>query len=252
MKNIKRNRCSNCKEYSSFILLFTFIWIGLFNVGKGQENENLYPAWFVTAPKGAVTAVGYAPISYYPENGIKMARENALLNLAKVLRTTVIGEEASILSGGEHFYAGNTFKEYPDSFIVDYLKNAIVYLDTAIVQNMILVLASDSRLVVDKTLKTLPDNPAWITTLPSDSLGIYSVGISQKYFYETNSWLNAEQNMRLQMAMILKTEVKDLVKNYSPFYQEVQQSKVESILINCQVVARARKGDIFYVLGKLY
>lgn len=221
-----------------------------FTVATSAQSGQ-YPSWFVTAPSGAVTAVGYAPRSYYPDNAIARAVENALHNLNLALQTDVVGQEAALIQSDQHLYAGNTFRELTDSTRLSLLTQTAIFLDTTITEQMVLVLAAAKTLTVESDSISLPDSPDWIIETPEQNGFVYAVGVSQVYFREPSGWLAAERDMRLRMAFTLEIRLTGLVKSHNQYYQEVQHSTVKQRLRNCHVIARARQGDILFVLGRM-
>jgi len=230
-------------------ILSSFFVIFLTSYGFGQKN--FYPSWFVTAPEGAVTAVGYALSSYYPENAIQLACENAFYNLASFKSTRFKGEEGTISVPNGHLYAGNNFVEIIDSTLLENLSNQIVYLDTTIVGSLTLVLVSDEHIDISKELVEVNRLPIWINQLPDATNELYAIGVSPIYFREVSSWLQAEKDARLQLALSLGIRIKTMEKQLNESYQEITQYSVDQILKNVKVVARAKAENILYVLVKM-
>jgi hypothetical protein len=221
----------------------------LIKILPGQEYN--YPSWFLYAPRGAVTAVGYASKSYYPENAIETACEQARENLARYASVRILGEEGLIIQGDQFYYSGNNFREEIDSLLFEYYKSATVYLDTSVIGDLCLVFVSDRSLSYEESLLSSENLTSWIHELPKSSDFIYAMGIARLYFHEISSWLEAERDARIQLALTLCAEVKSHTRMYNQSFREVSLSKVDQVLQDIQIVARARTNDIFYILVKM-
>ena len=223
------------------------VWL-FFQTGNSQ---NLYPAWFVHVPPSAPTAVGYAPAGYYIHPSIERAIENGLRNLALTYMTRVSGEEGGQIVAELHRYAGNTYRIEPDSTMLARLKKRMVILDTAITRNMILVLVSTSPITVDTNRIPLPDTAGWITEIPTGDTNLYSIGVSDTYFYEHSGWQRAEKDMRIKMALAQEVKVNHLARASSNRQDEVFRFRLRQMITGCQVVERVKCNHILYVLGRM-
>ncbi|SVC15206.1 uncharacterized protein METZ01_LOCUS268060, partial [marine metagenome] len=103
----------------------------------GGDQEAL-PAWFVRMPEepGVVYAVGYARAYAVYDSAAAAAARDAAHRLRMAMGSAIIGERLfQTLPGGQVMYQGEKFAEQPLYEVTP------VYLDTAQVGGMILVLA---------------------------------------------------------------------------------------------------------------
>lgn len=213
-------------------------------------GQSAYPPWFLHMPNvdGVMFAVGYAPPHVTFEDAALAASQDARRQLGLVLRSEVRVEVLlETKPGGQVFFRGETFSEdgVPDSAV------SVVYLDTAQVGDMTLVLAASAPVATPTvaSLAALSDQaPAWTTSLPSRKTGLYAVGVAPKYSYEHNCWLEAERHARRQLAFSVVTRQRQLSRAVEGWGSDVTASATSVILRGALVEARWRNERVCFVL----
>lgn len=107
------------------------------------------------------------------------------------------------------------------------------------------VSGSDDQLINITSMST----PQWVEHIPESSAYWYAVGIAPKYYYETSSWFQAEQEARKYLAFSKGISIRDLTK-VSRSGESKQVLEVEVEVKNIEVIARwrSRENDLFYCL----
>ena len=223
--------------------MFIFIIFSLLT----QKN---YPKWFLRMPvhqNETYFVVGYAPHYAYLSSSFKEAREDIKRESAFIIRTRITGERGFIKGGPETAYMGETIKEYPDTEAVKEIN--ITVLDSVVVKGMVLMLAEIGNKSKKKYhLFSSPTN--WWEKLPEQKGYIFAVGGSPIYYYEHNSWKEAEHNARIALAMEIYTGVKSLRAYAGEMNKGITQESVNVVLEGAQIVARHidKEKGICYVL----
>ena len=226
----------------------------------GTSNSQEYPRWFLDQ-RGLSCSnmiVGYANSSYFPDSSVAQAVLNGCENFVRNRRIHFSGGQAYWSTEAGTFWMGSDFKEEFDEGELPLVKVSLHVIDTMKTQNMTAVLMSpfDCELKpIEKITKNVSriDTPKWTETPPEDDVFFYAVGVSNKYYYESSSWLEAERMARKNMARNVIIDVQAIQKIDDREGQEIRNEDVRVTMINLETVARWRdlRDDLFYVLIRM-
>jgi hypothetical protein len=234
-----------------FIIVF-IVMVGLADFLQAQH----YPDWFLnpTLIHCMQSISGIAEKSYLSDSAISYAISNGLKQqninngIEVTAETSYWGTEAG------KYCLWKTYEETPCNNITnnqDYQRNTKKVFTN---ENLFFVLLADTACEVSESWGRLIEvktasPPQWIEHIPESTTYWYAVGIAPKYYYETSSWFQAEQEARKYLAFSKGVSIKDVTKvSESGESQQVLEVNVE--LKNIEVVARWRnlKNDLFYCL----
>lgn len=236
----------------------TFICLFLLNIGWGAEAASqVYPRWFLfqgEIPSNRI-AVGYVRPSVYRDSSTSYAFRSGCTSYAMYRRISLSGSEAFWATEGGTAWMGSDIQISYDTSAADDAQKEFCVLDTYHDRVKTIVLAGDSGLTVDASMKAVipvssVQKPDWVETLPEHPQMVYAVGEAEEYFYETSSWELAEKIARLSMGRQIGTTVTGLQKLSDTEGQDVRHDVFRTVLHDVKVIARWRdlKKKIFYVL----
>jgi hypothetical protein len=178
-----------------------------------------YPEWFLNSStiNCSRSLIGIAEksylsdstISYAISNGIKQQKINNGIEVQA--ETSYWGTEAG------KYCLWKKYEETPCNKITDdqdfQRDKSKVFAN----ENLVFVLLIDS---VCETLETSVQSidvkkvspPKWVEHIPEPATYWYAVGIAPKYYYETSSWSQAEQEARKYLAFSMGVSIKDVTK----------------------------------------
>ncbi len=222
----------------------------------GSLQAQHYPDWFLnpTLIHCPHSVSGIAEKSYLSDSAISYAISNGLRqqninnSIDVQAETSYWGTEAG------KYCLWRKYEETPSNKIIDnqdFQKNTkkifknenLVFV--LLVDSMCEVSESDARSIDVRRLVT----PQWVEHIPESSIYWYAVGIAPKYYYETSSWSQAEQEARKYLAFSKGIFIRDVTK-VSGWGESKQVLEVNVELKNIEVIARWRdiKNDLFYCL----
>lgn len=218
-----------------------------------------YPCWFLNQGmvpcKGLV--VGYANASYYPDSAASQAFDNACQNYTLQNTTIISGAESFWDVEGRVFWMGNTYSEKTDTSLTAWAALTLKPLAVYSRKEMVVVLVGPvacATMIPETLLAAVPLNskPIWVETLPEEKTYIYAMGMSQQYYFEISSWLEAEAMARRNIAKSCLILVQSMQK-YDGKLEQLHHEVVEGHLIGAQVMARwmDKSKNIFYVLIRM-
>jgi hypothetical protein len=222
----------------------------------GSLQAQHYPNWFLnptfihcthsvsgTAEKSYLSD---SAISYAISNGLKQQNINNGIDVQA--ETSYWGTEAG------KYCVWRKYEETPNNKMIDnqdfqrntkkiFMNENLVFV--LLVDSMCEVSESDARSIDVKRAST----PQWVEHIPESSTYWYAVGIAPKYYYETSSWSQAEQEARKYLAFSKGISIRDVTK-VSGWGESKQVLEVNVELKNIEVIARWRdiKNDLFYCL----
>jgi len=243
--------------YTLFKLKFIVsLILYLSTVVSAQE----YKLWFLE--QGSLnctdTAVGYAKRSYYNDStAIIIATQNAYKNFVVQNRVNISGEQAFWTTEIGNAWMGSDIKEVYDTNRSSIISRNVILLDRMLSNDFVAILISDRECELSPLNKFVVSinslmRPAWVDIKPQESDYYYAVGIAPEYYYESNSWMEAEKRARLNLARILYTKIESLQKK-NIGTQEIKKEKLSVELKEITFVARWKDEikKICYVLNKI-
>ena len=193
----------------------------------------------------------YSSVTTAMENAAKNYVQNAGMFLSrgdKVFESTEMGT----------FWIGNDITVSFDTTQIDLVKDNLIKIDSFVVENLTVVFTSKPSLEISNKSNKLIDVsstelPAWITRLPTTQGFIFASVASEKYYYESSSWLQAENKCRIELAKQIFIEIQQLGKYNHTEGQSIKKEEVKAILKNISVEARwvDVEKEIYYVLMKM-
>ncbi len=220
-------------------------------------SSQSYPYWFLYPSKANCgdATVGYSVSGYYDDSIAVAALENGCENYAK--------NNLSIIKGGQGFWStemgtfwmGSDIYISYDTLLAIYAKEKLKQIDTFSNGRLSAVLIAETECeypsdIIDITKTSKPN---WIEELPQFNEYLYSVGLSQGYYYESSSWKKAEDNARIELARLFLTKISALSKKDSNEGQVIKEENIDVKLTNVGVTQRwvDVSNNIFYVLIRM-
>lgn len=207
-------------------------------IGLLSTNYNTveYPYWFLQMPIGEEEffVVGYSPRYHYLSSSIEKAKLVAKRKIATHLRDSIFGERAFSLSPLGKIYLSETINEIFDTTAIKNIEISII--DTAIFANMVIILASTEE--EGKLPPPIIKDTTWVVGIPSIPGWILETGAAPIYEHEHNSWLAAEKDARVSLAMTLEYHLKDLKKYDEKSVSGVSLESVNSVISGVHTIAR--------------
>jgi hypothetical protein len=215
-----------------------------------------YPEWFLnpTTIHCSKSLIGIAEKSYLSDSTISYAISNGIKQ--QILNNGIEVQAETSYWGTEagKYCIWRKYEETPYDNINDnqdyqrYTKKVFAN------ENLVFVLLVDSAYeALEASVRSIDvkkvSSPKWVEHLPESATYWYAVGIAPKYYYETSSWFQAEQEARKYLAFSKGVSIKDVTK-VSGSGESKQDLEVNVELKNIEVVARWRdiKNDLFYCL----
>ncbi len=238
----------NSTDYLNKGIKYTLLHILLFylvgctaKIQTHSEKEILLPAWFWDSP--ASTAVGYSLPHQDSEDAYADAFRDAAWRLFCDERCRVAGEKAVASSPEGTMQMGSTLQIEVDSSGFEAFSKSIVRLDSAVTQSMRVVLVGRSNITIDRTPVTAP-----ITALDNGSTP-FGYGSAPLYHHESSSWIEAEYQARLELALQAYSRFKGSSERIDDEILKTSVTGTDVILTNTQTVHRRmdRKNGIVRV-----
>jgi hypothetical protein len=218
--------------------------------------ENVYPDWFFNSPPEFY--VGYSDERSYVDSAIRSAAREAAINYVKSKEVRIAGEQGMATFAVGKIPVGSTIKELYNENEAGRLGESMVAVDMFQRGRTVTVLASpDSSKSMTGSRRIdaarLP-KPSWVNTIPEKEGYVYSTGLAPVYYYENNSWREAERKARINLALSLYTKVRLLQKKLdSDYYREYSFEETNATLRGMTIVSRWKDvaNRICYVLVKM-
>jgi len=214
----------------------------LCHVCKSLSNECLaggeyLPSWFWAPPVFADIrcSVGYANEYEYAASSYNAAFDNAALRIWYD-RSSRIKVNSGILSlHDETMFLEGTSQISTDTLGFAAFKGSLVRVDSCWVENLVLMLVSTRPITVETNLTAPPTPPVEFDSLPGLT---YGVGHAPAYYYSSSSWLDAEIDARLEMALCAFSNVRVHVRMFDQLYGRYSIRKADVLAKDIRVVAR--------------
>ena len=219
-----------------------------------EKSQAEYPAWFLEVPfsYGSEYSIGFCQPCLNSDSSATIARTNAVWSLVKQSRLLVTTEAGIARNNTEVFHGGEDTKLTIDSTLLENYYDASTIIEKFYYGNMLIVLVGPS----DKIPPQGKDENSygdWTLELPADDSYYYSMGIAPEYYYETSSWIEAENIAVTDMAKQISVDIKALGKYYDSDVYQISSEKGSAVLRNWGIAARKYDEDkkTYYVLIKM-
>ncbi len=234
--------------------IYVSLLIVFFAVNLSAQN---YPRWFLFPCEYSEFQIGYVNVGSSPDSTLlKLALENASISYAKKgeIKVSVV---KSFYGAGTGTAVTHKLKSlaYDTSLAIDFAESDTIFCEYK-KKNIFFGLYGNSKSAESINNEVLDcsnyNNPCEVKEFQNDTNSIYSIGVSEKYFYETSSWAMAEDNALEQIAESLRNNVNEEVR---VAYDQIAGERTVKIAqrVNGYTILRryydsAKK--VFYVLAK--
>lgn len=209
-----------------------------------------YPDWFLFPGGISVEnlSTGYSNKSFYQDSAYSAAYRNSLENFKLFNNNKITGSQKYWISFEGTMDAGRYFNEIIDSSNSDISLQKLKAFNYA---NLLAVLVVDEKITEINVSEK--NDTSWVTKIPEETGFLYSLGISKNYYYEKNSWLEAEKNARINLAKQISVKIKSLSKKENNFIEEARKEEVAVELKKAKIWRRYKdcKKKLYYVLVRM-
>lgn len=206
--------------------------VGLYTTYYSLE----YPDWFFKMPVGEEDffVVGYSEKYHYLSSSIEKAKQVARQKIAIHIRDSISGQRAFSLNAVGKAYISETINEVFDTAVIKNIEISVI--DTAIFENMVIILATSGK--GEYIPSPLVKDTSWILDIPEIPGWVLESGAAPIYEHECNSWLAAERDARVSIAMALEYHLEDLKKYDETSVRGVSVETVNSVITGVHAIAR--------------
>ncbi len=208
--------------------------IGLYITDTYNNLE--YPDWFLKMPVGEEDffVVGYSKKYHYISSSIEKAKQVAKQKITTHIRDSVSGQRAFSLSSVGKAYISETINEIFDTSVIKNIEVSVI--DTAILENMVIILAKSGK--EEYIPPPLVKDTLWVINIPVIPGWIIESGTAPIYEHEHNSWLAAERDARVSLAMALEYHLEDLKKYNETNIKGISIETVNYVITGVHTIAR--------------
>ncbi len=219
-----------------------------------HANQSLtYPMWFWQPPisQNLPVAVGYAPAYYRDESSQQAAIDDAVQQLAKQMQVGISGERIII-----DRRQAEKFDEIVPPDMLNLVLDSHVVLATHQMPEQFLVLLGMGEVKLNRklVLASSRSKPDWLSQLPESTASLYGVGHCSRPSLRLHSgWREAERNALVDLALTLKSYVRNLTKQLNSQTGRVLSVQTNVVLSRIQVVERwyDRQNRSYHVLMEM-
>ena len=219
-----------------------------------HANQSLtYPMWFWQPPisQNLPVAVGYAPAYYRDESSQQAAIDDAVQQLAKQMQVGISGERIII-----DRRQVEKFDEIVPPDMLKLVSDSHVVLATHQMPEQFLVLLGMGEVKLNRklVLASSRSKPDWLSQLPESTASLYGVGHCSRPSLRLHSgWREAERNALVDLALTLKSYVRNLTKQLNSQTGRVLSVQTNVVLSRIQVVERwyDRQNRSYHVLMEM-
>jgi hypothetical protein len=117
-----------------------------------------------------------------------------------------------------------------DTTLVQFYFNSLSIVDSFQTNSLTFVLASETKHRLNGKFVNINSiqQPTWVENIPRSNIYKYSVGISEAYYSDTESWENSEENARIELAKGNKIKSRQLQKKLDSQYTDIVNEIVEA------------------------
>ena len=203
--------------YKILLVIFLLTFSGCATKIPSESQEKmLFPKWFWHPPKlkSGVVAVGYSPSYYSPGEAIAAAELNGIVTLAKQMSVKIRGGKAYVKDDNGLHSAGEKIEElFAEEPHVRLKKNHYL-LGKHVSKGCTIVLVSIKNIKISSELMQPGSKPKWVNKPPDKDGYIHATGQCARGMYGANSWLMAERNARIKLAMSVETKLQSVNKRF--------------------------------------
>ena len=212
-----------------------------------------YPMWFWQPPisQNLPVAVGYAPAYYRDESSQQAAIDDAVQQLAKQMQVGISGERIII-----DRRQVEKFDEIVPPDMLKLVSDSHVVLATHQMPEQFLVLLGMGEVKLNRklVLASSRSKPDWLSQLPESTASLYGVGHCSRPSLRLHSgWREAERNALVDLALTLKSYVRNLTKQLNSQTGRVLSVQTNVVLSRIQIVERwyDRQNRSYHVLMEM-
>jgi len=219
------------------ILVFNWLIIGcsapVQSLKPGFEPV-LLPVWFWNTPRisGVSLAVGYSPLHRESEYAYKEAFQDAAWRLFCDRRCRIYGEKGIASSPEGTMQMGSTIRIEVDSTGFSAFSKKLVKLDSVATKTMRIILVGTAKVEINKARISVPD---FEIDNPERDLGLGSAPI---YYHESSSWIEAEREARIQLALDAQAEFMGTSETVDEMILQTSVTKTDVTLTGIQTLHR--------------
>lgn len=205
--------------------------------GDAPVDAPQFPSWFWETPlvDEVEVAVGYAPTYYTFTSSVNEAFDDAARRLWRDRYCRIQSVEAYSTTGAERMFMGRIFRfSYPEEGFEDF-KKSLVIVDTFAMPELTSVLVATKPFSIEKRLIPSPDNSPILSIGPNTPRGF---GIGQLYYYWANSFREAEEFARINLAYSTWCKVLGLDLSDPQNLLKVSELQTDLILTGIKSVRR--------------
>jgi len=222
------------------LLIFSGCAARMTGIPSSESQEDMvFPEWFWHSPRlESGIAVGYSPSYYYPKEAIAAAELNGVETLAKQMSVRIKGGKAYMKDHKGIHFAGEKIEELFAEESYNRLKKNHYFLDKHVSKGCTIVLVSTEDIPISNEPRAPGLRPKWVNRLPKEDGCIYATGQCARGMYSANSWLMAERNARIELAMSVETKLQGMSKRLGYWSNGTFISEVDVVLDGIQIVKR--------------
>ena len=208
------------------------------SVNSDVNRSFTYPMWFWQPPiiQDLPVAVGYAPTYYRDESSQQVAIEDAVQQLAKQVLVRISGERIII-----DRRQAEKFDQTVPPEVLKLVSDGHVVLATHQMPEQFLVLLGVGETELNRKLVPADDRskPSWLSQLSESKTSLYGVGhYSRPSLRSHNAWHEAERNALIDLALTLKSYVRNLTKRLNSQAGQALSVQTDVMLSRIQVIER--------------
>ena len=202
------------------------------------DQSLTYPMWFWQPPisQDLPVAVGYAPAYYRDESSQQVAIEDAVQQLAKQVLVRISGERIII-----DRRQAEKFDQTVPPEVLKLVSDGHVILATHQMPEQFLVLLGVGETELNRKRVPADDRskPSWLSQLSESKTSLYGVGhYSRPSLRSHNAWREAERNALIDLALTLKSYVRNLTKRLNSQAGQALSVQTDVMLSRIQVIER--------------
>jgi hypothetical protein len=237
------------KRSGIFISFLAFSWLVIgcsapVQSLKPELEPVLMPVWFWDTPRmgGISFAVGYSPLHQESDHAYQEAFQDAAWRLFCDRQCHIYGEKGIASSPEGTMQMGSTIRIEVDSTGFSAFSGRLVRLDSLATTTMRVILVGTAEVVIDKARISVPD---FEITDPEKNLGLGSAPI---YYHESSSWIEAEREARIQLALDAHAEFMGSSETADEMILQTAVTKTDVALTGIQTLHRRIERTQGYVM----